>query len=320
MLLVTLLKLYKILKISKLRKFLILLVFVGAFKSVFSQELNCQIQVLSDKIAGTDKRVFDAMQTAIYEFMNNRKWTNESFKTIERIDCSILINITNKLSADEFEGTLQIQSRRPVFKTSYNSTLLNYNDNDITFKYQESQPLDFVENSYSSNLTSILGYYAYLVIGLDYDSFSLNGGTPYLQKCLAVVNNAQNSGYTGWKAFDSKKSSNKNRYWLISNMLDASFVSLRECMYNYHLKGLDAMADNKEAGRAVILESIQSLKNIHQIKPLSFSLQVFFLAKSDEIINIFSAASLDEKSKIVTLLNEIDPTNSNKYSKITTSN
>ena len=244
--------------------------------------------------------------------MNNRKWTNETFKTEERIDCSILINMTDKISSDEFKGTLQIQSRRPVFKSSYNSVLLNYNDNDVTFKYQENQPLDFVETSYTSNLTSILAYYAYLMIGLDYDSFSLNGGTPYFQKCLAVVNNAQNSGNTGWKAFDS----DKNRYWIINNMLDASFTSLRECMYTYHRKGLDAMADNKEAGRAVIMESIQSLKKVHQIKPLSFSLQVFFIAKADELVNIFSGGFSDEKAKIVNLLNEIDPTNSNKYTKI----
>ncbi len=299
-----------------MRKLFILILLINLFNTAVSQELNCQVQIVSDQIAGTDKRVFDAMKTAIYEFMNNRKWTNETFKPEERIDCSILINMTEKIGSDEFKGTLQIQSRRPIFKTSYNSVLLNYNDNDVTFKFQDNQPLEFVENTYTSNLASILGYYAYLVIGLDYDSYSLNGGTPYLQKCLAVVNNAQNSGYAGWKAFDS----DKNRYWIINNMLDASFVSLRECMYNYHRKGLDVMADNKEAGRAVILESLVNLKKVHQIKPLSFSLQVFFIAKADEIVNIFSGAFSDEKSKIVNLLNEIDPTNSNKYTKITASN
>ncbi|MBA3970849.1 MAG: DUF4835 family protein, partial [Bacteroidetes bacterium] len=189
-------------------------------------------------------------------------------------------------------------------------------DNDVVIKYLESQPLEFVETNYSSNLTSILGFYAYLVIGMDYDSFSLNGGTPYLQKALAVVNNAQGSGYQGWKAFDSDKS----RYWIINNMLDATFVSMRECMYNYHRKGLDVMADNKEAGRVVIIESIETLKKVHQVKPLSFSMQVFFIAKSDEIVNIFSGAFSDEKSKIIALLNEIDPTNSNKYTKINAGN
>jgi Domain of unknown function (DUF4835) len=293
------------------RKLFVLLFLVGALQ-LNAQELNCQIQVLSEKVAGTDRRVFDAMETAIREFMNTRKWTNDAIKTEERIDCSILINITEKSGTDEFKGTLQIQSRRPVFKSSYNSVLLNFNDNDIVFKYLENQPLDFVENTYSSNLTSILGFYSYLVIGLDYDSYALNGGTAYLQRALAVVNNAQGSGYLGWKAFDS----NKNRYWIINNMLDASFLSMRECMYTYHRKGLDVMSDNKEAGRAMILESIENLKKVHQIKPLSFSLQVFFIAKADEIVNIFSGGFSDEKSKIVNMLNEIDPTNSNKYTKI----
>ncbi len=295
-----------------MRKLLLLLVFVGIFQSLFSQELDCKVTVNSTQIAGTDKRVFDAMQTAIYEFMLTRKWTNEPFKIEERIDCSILINITERIGADEFRGTLQIQARRPVFKTSYNSALLNFNDNDIVFKYTEAQPLEFVENTYNGNLTSILAFYAYYVIGLDYDSFSLNGGTPYLQKALAVVNNAQSSGYQGWKAFDS----NNNRYWLINNMLDATFVSMREAMYGIHRKGLDVMADNKDAGRAAILESLMELKKVHQVKPLSFSLQVFFIAKADEIVNVFCGGFADEKAKVTTLLNEIDPTNSNKYTKI----
>ncbi len=297
-----------------MRKLFILLFVFGTINTAFSQELNCQITVNSTQIAGTDKRVFDAMQTAIFEFMLTRKWTNENFKVEERIDCSILINITEKMGTDEFRGTLQIQARRPVYKTSYNTALLNFNDNDITFKFTENQPLEFVENTYSSNLTSILAFYAYLVIGMDYDSFALNGGTPYLQKALAIVNNAQGSSYQGWKAFDS----DKNRYWLINNMLDATFTSMREAMYNIHRMGLDVMADNKDAGRAVILESLVELKKVHQVKPLSFSLQVFFIAKADEIVNVFCGGFPDEKTKVVTLLNEIDPTNSNKYTKIQT--
>lgn len=276
-----------------------------------SQELNCKVQVLSQAVAGTDKSIFETLQTAIYEFMNNRKWTTETFKLEERIDCNILINITDR-SSDEFRGTLQIQSRRPIYKTSYNSVLLNYNDNDIAFRYLENQPLEFVENSNVSNLTSILAYYAYLVIGLDYDSYELKGGSTYLQKALGIVNQAQGTDYAGWKAFDS----DKNRYWMINNMMDATFVPLRDCMYNYHRMGLDVMVQNKETGRTAILESMEPLKKIHQIKPLSFSMQVFFNAKSDEIINIFSGAFSDEKSRIVNLVNEIDPTNSNKYAKI----
>lgn len=288
------------------------LFFIFILKTSFSQELNCKVQVLSQQVAGTDKRVFETLQTAIFEFMNNKKWTTDAFKNNERIDCSILINITERVSTDEFKATIQLQALRPVFKSSYNSMLLNTNDKDFQFKYLESQPLEFTENSHQSNLTSVLAFYAYFIIGLDYDSFSLDGGTPYLQKALTIVNTAQNSSDIGWKAFDS----NKNRYWLINNMLDASFVPIRDCMYKYHRLGLDVMADDKEGGREVISASLEELRKVHQIKPLSFSLQVFFNAKSDEIINIYSGAFTDEKAKIVSLLNEIDPTNSNKYQKI----
>ncbi|MCK6650026.1 MAG: DUF4835 family protein [Bacteroidia bacterium] len=278
----------------------------------FAQELNCKVQVLSQQIQGTDKRVFTTLQTAIFEFMNNKKWTNDQFKLDERIDCSILINVTERPSTDQFIATIQVQSRRPVYKSSYNSVLLNYNDNDFQFTYLENQPLEFNENQFTTNLTSVLGFYAYLIIGMDYDTFSMNGGTTYLQKAQNIVNQAQNTSETGWRAFES----NKNRYWLINNMLDAPFINIRECMYNYHRKGLDEMVSNKEGGRANILEALESLRKVHQARPLSFAMQIFFNAKSDEIINIFSGAFSDEKSKVVTLLNDIDPTNSNKYQKI----
>lgn len=280
--------------------------------TITAQELNCKVQVVSPTIQGTDKSVFDNLQTAIFEFMNNRKWTNETFKNTERIDCSILINVSERPSTDDFKATIQVQVRRPVFKSSYNSVLLNNNDNDFQFKYLENQTLDYSENLHTSNLTSVLAFYAYLIVGLDYDSFAPSGGTYYLQRALGIVNNAQSSSDVGWKAFDG----NKNRYWLINNMLDATFVPLRECMYKYHRQGLDLMVDNKETARTNIYDALQNLRKIHQIKPLSYSMQVFFNAKSDEIINIYSGAFPDEKAKIMNLLNEIDPTNSNKYQKI----
>jgi hypothetical protein len=295
-----------------LKKAFLLVAFIGLTNYLCAQELNCQIQISTQQISGTDKRVFDNMKTAIFEFMNNTKWTNETFKNNERIDCSILLNITERPAVDDFSATLQIQSRRPVFGSSYNSVLLNLMDNDIHFKYSETQPLQFYENSYQSNLTSILAFYAYMVIGLDYDSFALNGGTPYFQKALATCTNAQAGDEKGWKAFDG----DQNRYWLINNMLDAPFVSLRECMYNYHRKGMDVMSQDKEAGRAIILQSILSLEKVHNIKPLSYSLKVFFNGKNDEIINIFSAAKPEEKTSLLPVLMRIDPTHSNMYQKI----
>jgi hypothetical protein len=289
------------------------LFFWGVVNLSISQELNCQVQVLSPTISGTtNARILGVLKTSIVDFMNNRKWTNDVFKNNERIDCSILIDVTTAIAVDEFQATIQVQSRRPVFNASYNSLLLNFNDNDFHFKYLENQPLDFTDNTYTSNLTSVLAYYAYLIIGLDYDSFSLKGGTPYLQKCLAVVNNAQGSGETGWKEFDGTK----NRYWVINNLLDATFIPIRDAMYKYHRLGMDLMATNKESARAAILESLEGLKQIHDLKPLSFSMQVFFNAKYDEIINVFSGASPAEKTKVLDIVNLIDPTNSIKYQKI----
>ena len=300
-----------------MKKYISLIVLVVfSLNTGASQELNCKVQVLSQQIQGTEKRVFETLQTALFEFINNKKWTNDNFKLDERIECSILINVTERPSVDQFSATIQVQSRRPIFKSSYNSPLINFNDQDFQFKYLENQPLEFNDNMFTSNLTSVIAFYAYMILGLDYDSYSLNGGTPYLEKALQVVNNAQSTPEPGWRAFES----NKNRYWLINNMLDAPFVGIRECMYNYHRKGLDMMTDNKEAGRAEILESLMALKKVHQTRPLSFSMQVFFNAKSEEVINIFSGGFPDEKSKVVNLLNDIDPTNSNKYQKIMANN
>ncbi len=294
------------------RKISLILVLIALVNASLAQELNCKVTVNSDQIQGSDKHIYETLKTAIFEFMNNRKWTSEVFKAEERIECNILINISDRPSADKFTASIQVAANRPIYKSSYNSPLFNYNDKEFTFTYIENQSLDFSENAYSTNLTSVLGFYAYFIIGMQYDTFSMNGGTAYLQKALSVVNNAQSTEDKGWKAFDGTK----NRYWLVNNMLDASFIPLRECLYNYHRKGLDMMVDNKETGRATILESIDNLKKIHEIKPLSFSLQVFFIAKSEEIINIFSGGFPDEKAKMVATLNEIDPTNSNKYQKI----
>lgn len=295
-----------------MKKLFLVAFFVAFINYTTAQELNCQIQVNTSQISGTDKKVFDNLKTAIFEFMNNRKWTNETFKNEERIDCSILLNITERIGVDEFNATLQIQARRPVYSSSYNTVLLNYIDNDVHFKYAETTPLEFSETTYLSNLTSLLSYYAYLVIGLDYDSFALNGGTPYFQKALAITNNAQASGEKGWKAFDG----DKTRYWIINNMLDAPFITLRQTMYNYHRKGLDIMYQNPDAGRAAILESILALSKVHNIKPLSFSLQVFFNAKADEIVNLFASGKPEEKTTLTETLNLIDPSRSNKYQKI----
>lgn len=278
-----------------------------------AQELNCQVQVLSPQIQGTtEKRIFESLQKDIFEFMNNRKWTNDVFSPDERISCSIFINISEKVSTDEYKGSIQVQASRPVFKSSYNSLLLNQNDVDFQFKYVEFQAMDFSLQQHQGNLTAVLGYYAYLILGLDYDSFSLNGGTQWFQKCQTIVANAQTAPEKGWKSYESTK----NRYWLADNMLNAQFAPLRECMYKYHRLGFDLMSQDVNTGRAGVLDALTLLKKVHQAKPNSFNMVVFFTAKYDEVVKLFTGGLPDEKAKVVQLCSEIDPGHGSNYQKI----
>jgi hypothetical protein len=284
--------------------------------SLFSQELNCNIQIVTQQIQGTNKQIFETMQGAIYEFMNNTSWTSHVFELNERIECNMLFNIQEQVSDEEFKGTLQIQVRRPVYNSSYNTVLFNYVDNDLNFKYVEYQPLQFNENTHILNLTSILAYYAYIILGLDYDSFSYEGGTEFFQKAEKIVNNAQNASEKGWKSIDSQ--SRKNRYWLIDNILNEDFSPAREFIYRYHRLGLDMMYDKVNEARAEIAESLKLLQQVYRNKPDPFMhfLQVIYDAKSDEFVNIFRDSLQDEKTRVFAILNEIDPANTNKYEAI----
>jgi hypothetical protein len=285
--------------------------------SLQAQELNCSVQVLAPQIQGTtEKRIFESLKGSVYEFMNNTHFTKDNFSASERITVSILINITTEIAVDQFTGSIQIQTNRPAFKSSYNSTILNYSDNDFQFNYIEAQPMDFVETTFTNNLTSVLAYYAYVAIAMDYDTYSLNGGTAYYQKAQQIVNNAQNAAEHGWKSFES--TSQKNRYWLIENALNPTFAPLRECLYKYHRLGIDIMYNDAATGRNNIYESLLLVQKVYQDKPASFNLQLFFSAKADELINLFSGAFADEKAKVVPLLNSIDPPDATKYGKILT--
>jgi len=277
-----------------------------------AQELNCSVQINHQQIQSSDKEVFTTMQTAIHEFMNDRRWTNHQYKMFERIDCSILITIQSWPQTEQFTGTIQVQSRRPAFSTSYNSSLFNYFDNNANFTYIESQPLDFSDNSHISNLTSILAFYAYIILGLDYDSYSPQGGTEFFVKAQNIVNNAQTESETGWKAFESQR----NRYWLIENLLNQSYSALRDCYYKYHRLGLDVMHDKQQIGRNAITEALEGLQRLKRAQPNVFFFQFFFSAKGDELVNIYSEATDPEKQKVVRILNELDPANSSKYRKI----
>jgi len=292
-------------------RYFLLLFLVGNFAQ--AQELNCSVNVSSGQISGSDKSVYDKLQTSVREFLNNRHWTNDKYLNQERIECSMLINITQRISTDQFAATLQIQSRRPVYKTSYNSTMINHQDPDFTFTYVEDQLIDFTETGNRSNLTSVLAYYAYLIIGMDYDSFSPNGGNIYFIKAQSIVTDAQNFPDKGWKAFENTT----NRYWITENLFNNYFKPLRDCFYTYHRLGLDMMSDNLPESRAKMAEALKALKKVANDQPNSILMKFFFNAKADEIVNLFTPAFADEKNPLVAILNEVDPGNIAKYSAIT---
>lgn len=297
---------------------IVLLFFVlFSCSELLSQEVLCNVRVIPDKeIQISDRQKLLTLQKSVREFINNRKWTNEVFTEDERIEFNISFNILSKVSTDRYAGTLQIQYSRPVFNSSYYSPILNYLDDEIEFDYIETQPLDYNENTHESNLSAILSYYTYIIIGLDYSTFSPNADNIYLQKAKKIVENAQSAPEGGWKAFES----NKNRYWLAEELLDAKYSSFHDVLYNYHRQGLDIMNEDNEKGRGYVTESIESMRKIKQLNPTAFILQLFFNSKADEISNIYSNAYQDEKNRVYKLLTELDPSNLNKYNKIKENN
>ena len=299
---------------------LILLCLLTGMPLSKSQELNCSVQVSAQRIQGSNREVFQTMQKALYEFMNNTVWTNHVYSYSERINCNILINLTEQLSADEFRGTIQIQSRRPAYNTTYNTTMLNFVDNSFQFRYVEFEPLEFDPTTYRSNLTSVLAYYAFIILGFDYDSFSPLGGTEYFEMAERIVSNAQNAPVPGWKPFDGSR--NRNRYWLVNNILNREYANIREFIYDYHINGLDMLESRITEARTGMVETIRLLQEVYRRRPDPFMyyLSIVLDSKSEEIINIFSEAFPEEKSRVVEILTEIDPANKSKYEKIQQNN
>lgn len=279
---------------------------------LFSQELNCRISVSSQQIQGVSKEVFQSMQKDLYEFVNNTKWTKNVFSNEERIECTMFINISEAVSVDEFKGTIQIQSNRPTFNTGYNTMIFNYKDNNFHAHYSQFKPLQFNENGKNSDLVSVIAFYINIILGYDYDTFSLYGGTPYFLIAEKIVNNCQNNQEKGWKAFESQK----NRYWLVANLLDKKYKPLREYMYKYHRLGLDIMSEKAPEGRTVIAEGLKLVQKVYRERPGNFTVKLFFDAKSDELVNIFKESFADEQSRVINILKEVDPANSGNYDKI----
>jgi hypothetical protein len=281
---------------------------------LYAQELNCMVSINTPKVEGTDRKVYETMQNAMYEFMNSRKWTNYNFKDGERIECTVVITINDRIGTDGFTGTMNVVIRRPVLNAAYNTVLLNTIDKNIQFKYVEYQPLDYSEGTFTSNLTSILAYYSYTIIGFYFDSFSPSGGSPFFQKAQEIVNTAQNTNEPGWKAFESEK----NRWWLVNNYMNPANSALRDFAYKYHRLGLDVMYEKVDQGRTSISQSIEILQSLYNARPGLYALQLVFEAKRDEIINIFSDQRVApmEKTTVVNILKEIDPGSSSKYQAI----
>ena len=274
-----------------------------------AQELNCSVQVMAPRIANVEASVFEALEDGVREFMNGRRWTNDNFNFEERIECTIQINISEAISATQFSGTIQVQSNRPVFGSDYKSPMLFVHDPGFEIIWVNGSAINFNMGIHRDNLSSILAYYAYMILGMDYDSFGVESGTDYYIKAQQIVANAQNAAGSGWRASEGKQ----NRYWLVENMLSQTFRPLRYCLYNYHRKGMDLLYSDIETARLNIGDAIVEMRSTNRIRPASYNLQVFFLAKSDEIIKIFEPAPEPERVRLLPVVKQMDPGNIAKY-------
>lgn len=294
-----------------LKKFVLLLGIISVAFTLKAQELNCNLVVNSDQIQGSNKSVFNTLQKSASDFINNRRWTELSFDQDEKIECTMTL-IVKKVENDQFTCELQVQSRRPVYNTSYNTTLINFRDNDITFAYKEFDVLEFNENQVTSNLTAILTYYVYLILGYDMDSYSRMGGTPFFQAAEQLVASAQSLDMPGWRAFESTR----NRYALINNLNDEAFRKFRNFLYEYHRQGLDEMTANVVNARAKISSGLPVIREANRARPSAIAITTFLDAKTDEIINIFKRATDQEKKTVIEILTDVNPTQSERYETI----
>ena len=281
-----------------------------------AQELNCQVSVIPNPnldVTTTEQEIFKELERTVFELMNNTAWTKESFELEEKINCNIVININSIPAQNKFEGSMQIQSTRPVFNSTYNSTIFNFLDEDLQFNFQRNAILNYAPNEFRDNLTSVLAFYAFMIIGYDFDTFSLEGGSTYFNKAQDIVVLAQNAGGSGWR---SNERGRKNRYWLVDNQLQQLFKPLRECFYEYHRAGLDKLYDDKNIARENMYNALQKLTPVNNARPASVNVLNFLQAKLKELQNLYADAEAKDKNNIVILLKRLDPSNSSKYQEI----
>jgi|688.fasta_scaffold275446_2 hypothetical protein len=296
----------------------LILVFILSFVTThfYSQELNCQVTIVADaklELTTVDQDIIAQLKQTITDMMNNTQWTKDKFKVEERINCVLQLQIKEKPSTGSYSGSLQVQSTRPAFNSTYNTTLLNFLDENITFSFSRNALLIYAPNQFRDNLTSILAFYAYYIIGMDYDSFSLKGGTAYFNEAQQIVSLAQSSGASGWKSNETNK---KNRFWLVDNVLHQLFEPLRECNFLYHRKGVDKLYEDKVAARKQMFDALAKLNTVTQSRPNAINLINFVQAKRIEIKELASDSEQKDKTDIVNLMKKIDPSNASKYEEI----
>jgi Domain of unknown function (DUF4835) len=294
-----------------MRNIILFMACLLAFSGSWGQELNCKVTINADQIQTQDRSVFKDMERAFANFLNTRKWTTETYKNYEKINCNIFLNIGKMPSIGNFNASVQITSARPVYNTNYETVVFNFADRDWAFSYIESQPMEYNDNAYINNLTSMLAYYAYVIIGMDYDSFSELGGTMYFQKALNVVNNAQPGNAVGWEALGS----NRNRYALINDLINPQMVDLRHNTYRYHRLALDSFGKTPDQSRDIILDVLKNVKKVWSIYPNGIFVISFFDAKAAELVNIYSDGNLQTRRDAYDLLSTLD-SKRNIYQKI----
>ncbi|WP_297762234.1 DUF4835 family protein [uncultured Muriicola sp.] len=290
---------------------MLLFVFLLTF-TVAGQELNCVITVNSDQVSQTNQQIFRTLERSLNDFVNKNKWTNRVYKENERVNARMFITV-NKFESNRFEANIQIQSSRPVFNTSYESPVFNYKDNQFNFEYIEFQPLIYNQNVFSSNLVGVIAYYVYIVLGLDADTYALEGGTDFYKEAQKIVIQAQGSNFSGWS---QSATDNRTRFVLVDNLLSNTFREYRIAMYNYHRKGLDILGDNNSTGKQVISGSMRLFETLIQRRPNAFLIQTFFDAKSEEILNIFSDGPKVDIVALKSTLNKVAPFYSSTWNEI----
>lgn len=297
-------------------KYIVILAFLASFGRSFAQELNCQVSIITDarlEVTSVEKEIFDQLKQTIYDLMNSTQWTKDKFKIEERINCNIQLQINSIPSAGTYAGSMQVQVSRPAFNSSYNTNVMNFQDDDIMFQYSRNAVLVYAPNQYRDNLTSVLAFYAYFIIGMDYDSFSMKGGTPYFNEAQQIVSLAQASNAPGWKSNEQGK---RNRFYLVDNILHQLFEPLRECNYDYHRKGIDKLYEDKVAARKAIYDALNKLNKVVATRPNSINLLNFCQSKLVELQNLYVDAEPKEKNDVVNLLKRLDPANSERYQEI----